>query len=68
MGKRFSVITADEAETLYDGEFKIADGGVLAIYPDDDQQDTYLSPAFWRQVGLLDTAPEVRSNTSDTRP
>ena len=62
MGKIFSVITVDEVETFYDGEFKIADGGVLAIYPDDDREDTYLSPVFWRQVGLVsDTASELRS-------
>jgi hypothetical protein len=54
------VITADEVETFYDGEFKIADGAVLAIYPDDDQEDTYLSPALWRQV-VSDTATEVLS-------
>jgi hypothetical protein len=48
---QFSVITADETETLYDGSFTVADAGVLVIHPEDRNEPLItLSPAFWRQI------------------
>jgi len=48
---RFSVITANEAETVYDGTFKVEDSGMLTIIPDNEEEPTIrLSPAFWRQI------------------
>ena len=48
---RFSVITADDAETAYEGTYKVLDNGVLHVDPDDESQPIIrLSPAFWRQI------------------
>jgi hypothetical protein len=48
---QFSVITADEAETPYEGSYQVLDNGVLIVHPDDESQPTIrLSPAFWRQI------------------
>jgi len=48
---QFTVITADEAETPYDGTYKVLDNGVLHVDPDDESQPIVrLSPAFWRQI------------------
>ena len=48
---QFSVITADDAETPYEGTYTVLDNGVLVVHPDDDSQSVIrLSPAFWRQV------------------
>ena len=48
---QFTVITADEAETSYDGAYKVLDNGVLHVDPDDESQPIVrLSPAFWRQI------------------
>ena len=48
---RFSVMTADEVETFYDGMFTIEDNGVLKIIPEaQDEPMTRLSPGFWRQI------------------
>ena len=47
---RFSVTTADETETSYDGVYVIEDG-VLKIIPDDDDEPVIrLSPGFWQQI------------------
>jgi len=44
---RFSVVTADQRETFYDGQFRV-DGGVLTIVHDDaDESNLTLSPSFW---------------------
>ena len=44
---RFSVVTADETETFYDGTFNVGDGGVLMISPEDETEHLIsLSPAF----------------------
>jgi hypothetical protein len=32
---RFSVITADEAETPYEGTYQVLDNAVLVVHPDD---------------------------------
>jgi hypothetical protein len=56
---KFCVVTADDAATFYDGEFKFGDGGLLCVYPVKvEEPNVYLSPAFWRQVS------EVRSEES----
>jgi hypothetical protein len=48
---QFSVITADEAETPYEGSYQVLDNGVLIVHPDDESLPTIrLSPAFWRQI------------------
>jgi hypothetical protein len=48
---RFSVITANETETVYDGTFKVEDSGMLIISPDNEEEPVIrLSPAFWRQI------------------
>jgi hypothetical protein len=48
---QFSVITADEAETAYEGSYQVLDNGVLIVHPDDESLPTIrLSPAFWRQI------------------
>jgi hypothetical protein len=48
---QFSVITADEAETPYQGSYQVLDNGVLIVHPDDENLPTIrLSPAFWRQI------------------
>lgn len=48
---KFSVITADDAETPYEGDYQVLDNAVLVVHPDDESQPTIrLSPAFWRQI------------------
>ena len=48
---RFSLITANETETVYDGTFKVEDSGMLIISPDNEEEPVIrLSPAFWRQI------------------
>jgi hypothetical protein len=55
---RFSVVTADQTETIYEGTVRITDGGVAVIRPVDDSP-TFLSPAFWQQIKQLDSSDEV---------
>jgi hypothetical protein len=48
---QFSVITAEDAETTYEGTYKVLDNGVLHVDPDDESQPIIrLSPAYWRQI------------------
>jgi hypothetical protein len=48
---KFSVITADETETPYEGHYQVLDNAVLVVHPNDESQPTIrLSPAFWRQI------------------
>jgi hypothetical protein len=48
---QFSVITADDAETSYEGTYQVLDNAVLVVHPDDKGQPTVrLSPAYWRQI------------------
>jgi hypothetical protein len=48
---QFSVITADDAETSYEGTYQVLDNAVLVVHPDDESQPNIrLSPAFWRQI------------------
>ena len=48
---QFSVITGDDAETPYEGQYQVLDNAVLVVHPDDESQPTIrLSPAFWRQI------------------
>jgi hypothetical protein len=44
---RFSVITANETETVYDGTFKVEDSGMLIISPDNEEEPAIrLSPSI----------------------
>jgi hypothetical protein len=48
---QFSVITADQAETAYEGSYQVLDNAVLIVHPDDARLPTVrLSPAFWLQI------------------
>ena len=48
---KFSVITADETETPYEGSYQVLENAVLVVHPDDESQPTIrLSPAFWWQI------------------
>ncbi|HEY6685628.1 MAG TPA: hypothetical protein VI094_05400 [Propionibacteriaceae bacterium] len=48
---QFSVITADDTETAYEGLCEVEDNGVPKITPDDqDSPIIRLSAAFWRQI------------------
>ena len=48
---QFSVITADDAETHYEGTYQVLENAVLVVHPDDETQPTIrLSPAYWRQI------------------
>jgi hypothetical protein len=60
---QFSVITADETETFYDGKYKVEDYGVLRIVPDDDDMPTIrLSPTFWRRINEPRVAYDIRAS------
>ena len=48
---QFTVITADDAETYYEGSYRILDNAVLEVDPDDlGQPIVRLNPAYWRQI------------------
>jgi hypothetical protein len=48
---QFSVTTADEVETSYDGMYEVESNGVLRIMPaEHDASIIRLSPAFWWQI------------------
>jgi hypothetical protein len=55
---QFSVITADQAETAYEGSYQVLDNAVLVVHPDDTRLPTVrLSPAFWLQI----TEPRIET-------
>jgi hypothetical protein len=48
---QFSVTTADEVETSYDGMYEVESNGVLKIMPaEHDASIIRLSPAFWWRI------------------
>ena len=48
---KFSVITADETETPYEGSYQVLENAVLVVHPNDESEPTIrLSPAFWWQI------------------
>jgi hypothetical protein len=48
---QFSVITADDAETSYEGSYRVLDNAVLVVEPDDPGEPIVcLNPAYWRQI------------------
>jgi hypothetical protein len=58
---RFSVMTADETRTYYNGRYEIPGNGVLVIHEQDNEggtQVTHLSPGFWRQIDETRTRAE----------
>jgi hypothetical protein len=56
---RYSVITADQTETIYEGTLRITDGGVAVLKPDDESPTLFLSPAFWHQIQQLDSGYDM---------
>jgi hypothetical protein len=48
---KFSVITADQAVTPYEGSYQVLENAVLVVHPDGPSLPTVrLSPAFWLQI------------------